>query len=159
MFAIEGNLESPSFALQDPSWFEFDVAIISMALHHVADPIKMLTDLRKRIRSGGVLVVVEWVSKEYLDSASEAAKNGTSVTAADASKSSGQISYDQEKMIEVVGGQKIWDGFTPESLNDAMVRAGCTDVECRASLQSFEIPVQIGHGGHKHFLLAKGTVL
>jgi SAM-dependent methyltransferase len=38
---------------------DFDVAIISMALHHVADPGRLLSRLRGCLRSGGVCVVLD----------------------------------------------------------------------------------------------------
>ena len=43
MYAILDDLDKPSKTLDEPAWFDFDVAIISMALHHVQDPVDMLT--------------------------------------------------------------------------------------------------------------------
>ncbi|KXH60507.1 methyltransferase domain-containing protein [Colletotrichum salicis] len=49
----------------------FDVVIISMALHHLDDPLGMLKLLAKRVRVGGVLIAVEGV--DYEPTGSEAA--------------------------------------------------------------------------------------
>ena len=63
MFAIQGDLNDPQLVLSEPEWSEFDAAIISMALHHVKDPVGFLSRLRKRVRRGGALVVVDFLQQ------------------------------------------------------------------------------------------------
>lgn len=54
MFAVQGDILTPASDIMGTEWFGFDVAIISMALHDVVDPIALLNELRERVKSGGV---------------------------------------------------------------------------------------------------------
>jgi SAM-dependent methyltransferase len=62
MHAIEGDLLSSSASFQDPKYFNFDVIVMSMALHHVHDVQLMIKKLHERLREGGVLVIVDWLT-------------------------------------------------------------------------------------------------
>lgn len=62
MHAIEGDLLSPSTSLHDPKYFNFDIIVMSMALHHVSDTQLMLNRLHERLREGGVLVIIDWLT-------------------------------------------------------------------------------------------------
>ncbi|ROT37879.1 hypothetical protein SODALDRAFT_176180 [Sodiomyces alkalinus F11] len=61
--AIEGDLSAAAApadsALSSPDMYGFDIAIVSMALHHMDDPQAILTALASRLRKGGLLIVVE----------------------------------------------------------------------------------------------------
>lgn len=60
MHAVVGNLLDD---VDVPEGFEtFDLIVMSMALHHVADPDLMIRKLSQRLVEGGVLVIVDWVS-------------------------------------------------------------------------------------------------
>ncbi|KIW25844.1 uncharacterized protein PV07_08984 [Cladophialophora immunda] len=48
----------------DPALSDFDVAVVCMALHHVADPEALLCRLSKTLRPGGVCVVFDRVHSE-----------------------------------------------------------------------------------------------
>ena len=61
MNAIRGNLMDDSAALAGPDYYDFDLAVVSMALHHVKNPQELLMRLVERLKSGGVLVVIEWL--------------------------------------------------------------------------------------------------
>jgi SAM-dependent methyltransferase len=121
MYAMIGDLSKPSPALDQTDWQDFDVAIISMALHHVPEPIEMLMELRKRLKTGGTLTVVEMIETNH-----EAAN-----------------SLNQEDMIEAIGGEKIWPGFTPRGLGVMLEKAGFTDVEARVPDLWFDIPAHV----------------
>ncbi|KAK1673086.1 methyltransferase [Colletotrichum godetiae] len=56
--AVAGDLASDGGLAEEGV---FDVVIISMALHHLDDPLGMLKLLAKRVRVGGVLIAVEGV--------------------------------------------------------------------------------------------------
>lgn len=51
--------------LADPSLQNFDIATISMALHHVADPALLLARLARCLRPGGVCVVLDMVPQGH----------------------------------------------------------------------------------------------
>ena len=138
MYAMVGDLSQPSPALGYADWENFDVAIISMALHHVPEPIEMLKELRKRLKTGGTLTVVEMIE--------------TSHQAAN--------SLNHEDMIEAVSGEKIWPGFTPRGLSDMLERAGFGNVDAKVPDLWFEIPADVT-GSHsaqrKQLMFVKAT--
>ncbi|KAK3307219.1 S-adenosyl-L-methionine-dependent methyltransferase [Chaetomium strumarium] len=47
-----------------PEFTGFHIAVMSMALHHVADPAVMIKRLAERLAPGGSLVIVDWVTPE-----------------------------------------------------------------------------------------------
>lgn len=65
MYAIQGNLtealpeESP---LQKPEFFNFDLIVICLALHHIQDAQNLVNRLVERLGEGGRLVVIDWAS-------------------------------------------------------------------------------------------------
>ncbi|KAL8721226.1 MAG: hypothetical protein Q9225_002038 [Loekoesia sp. 1 TL-2023] len=66
MCAVQGDMlatnkdckAKSSFA--DKEWFEFDLAVMSMALHHVAPPEEAINKLVERLKEGGILVIIDW---------------------------------------------------------------------------------------------------
>ena len=143
MFAIQDDLSSLSPKLMQPEWFDFDIVIISMALHHVPAPIDLLSQLRKRLTSGGTLLIVEWF---YVD--------------LHVQKRSISNPLDPENMIEVVGGQKIWDGFTPDGVKKMLVAAGLRDAELKVLDETVHIPDHAGDtlaGSEKKLMFVKAV--
>ncbi|KAK1638089.1 methyltransferase [Colletotrichum phormii] len=69
--AVAGDLSSDEELAKEGV---FDVVIISMALHHLDDPLGMLKLLAKRVRVGGVLIAVEGV--DYKPTGLEAEGHG-----------------------------------------------------------------------------------
>jgi SAM-dependent methyltransferase len=61
MVAVQGSIPPPSAntLLTTEEFFDFDLIAISMALHHIDDRIGVLSGLYERLRSGGVLIVVD----------------------------------------------------------------------------------------------------
>lgn len=57
MLGVQGDLSSKADdmpqELSSPTWFKFDVTLISMALHHVSLPTEMLKRLAERVKDGG----------------------------------------------------------------------------------------------------------
>lgn len=61
MRAEQGDLLDPQADLFGSEWQDFDAAITSMALHHMRDPGKLLARLVGCVRSGGSVVVVDFI--------------------------------------------------------------------------------------------------
>lgn len=63
--AIQGDLFSPEAtpALKLPEFFDFDLIIICLGLHHMSDPERMILELSKRLGEGGVLVIMDWLAE------------------------------------------------------------------------------------------------
>lgn len=66
MHAVHGDLvdgrTNPSVDLDGPEFSNFDLIVMSMALHHVDDPERMIKTLSKRLNIGGVLLIIDLVS-------------------------------------------------------------------------------------------------
>ncbi|ORY62600.1 S-adenosyl-L-methionine-dependent methyltransferase [Pseudomassariella vexata] len=62
-YAVQGNLLEDSEALKDPDLQDFDLVVISMALHHVP-PQEMVHKLAGCLRPGGTLLVIDFVKFE-----------------------------------------------------------------------------------------------
>lgn len=139
MWAVEGDLLTPSAELEKPEWFGFDIAVMSMALHHVPKPEEMLVQLRKRLKSGGTLVLVEFVGAGELVH--------------------GHRHGHGEEMVEVVGGQKIWTSFDADRLRVLLIAAGFSreSVDVRVPGLMFGVPEEYPHGGKKAFMFAKAV--
>ena len=142
MWAIQGDLNEPSAALSSPEWSGFDAAIISMALHHVADPAAFLVQLRQRVRRGGSLVIVDWLrDTEAPDRANEEA----------------DPKYREGDMLRLPEGMSIWPGFSAREVGAIVAAAGCADVEVRVYPEPIETPAEMQ--GYDRMFIARATVL
>lgn len=64
MFAKVGNIVADTVPaeLSDPEYHDFDLVIVSMALHHLADAELAMKRLAGRLKNGGVLWIIDFVS-------------------------------------------------------------------------------------------------
>lgn len=120
MLGIQGDLYSPTEEMSSAEWSNFDLAITSMALHHVRNPVDMLRRLKARLRPGGTLVVVELLGKEQ-----EPKKGGQ---------------YDLSDMVEVHSQQRIWPGFTTGNLESDCKTAGFEGFEVKMLKEPANVP-------------------
>ena len=83
MYAIRGGLldssnnnhteDETNTTINSKDLFDFDIAVMRMALHHVSDPQEMVKRLVERLRVGGTLLIIEGTIPEaaqlqaYLD--------------------------------------------------------------------------------------------
>lgn len=73
MSAVQGNVlddehdSGSSAAMDGPDFSDVDAVFMTMALHHIQDPIALLSRLVQRLRPGGVLVVVDWLAADTSD--------------------------------------------------------------------------------------------
>lgn len=67
--ATQGDIMTvePSHTLSEPEFFNFDFILLSMALHHMADPKAVVAKLVERLRGGGVLAIVDWAPDDIAD--------------------------------------------------------------------------------------------
>jgi SAM-dependent methyltransferase len=61
MHGVRGNILENDKVLNGSEFQHFDVAIMSMALHHVEDPAAMVKKLTERLVPGGSLVIIDWL--------------------------------------------------------------------------------------------------
>lgn len=64
MHTVRGNLLDASTPLEDPDLHHLDAVIMSMALHHMADAEAMMGKMVGRLRSGGVVVILDWITDD-----------------------------------------------------------------------------------------------
>lgn len=66
MSARTGDLlaDNVSAELSGPEYYNFDVVVVSMALHHFYDPAKALKTLGERLKKGGVCIILDLVPDE-----------------------------------------------------------------------------------------------
>lgn len=66
MFAVVGDLTVPGdprpAALSGPEFFDFDVAVLGLGFHHFENPALSAQRLVERLRPGGVLVILDFVT-------------------------------------------------------------------------------------------------
>ncbi|KAJ4024437.1 hypothetical protein NW752_003006 [Fusarium irregulare] len=72
MHAVQGDIiepeSTPSPELNTPAYFNFDLIVMCLALHHIEDPDNMILQLSRRLRPGGILLIIDWVSdREGMD--------------------------------------------------------------------------------------------
>ena len=115
-----GDLYSPTEEMNSSAWHNFDLAIMSMALHHVKDPVEMLRRLKQRLRPGGTLVIAEFLGKKEV--------------------SEKQRQYDPNEMVEVVGKQRIWSGFTTGNLEADLTTVGLEGFDVRILEEPSHVP-------------------
>ncbi|KAL9014050.1 MAG: hypothetical protein Q9173_001300 [Seirophora scorigena] len=60
----EGNRSEEAKKFMGEEFFNFDMAVMSMALHHVPSPPEAVQTLVSRVRKGGTVVIIDW----FLDS-------------------------------------------------------------------------------------------
>lgn len=66
MSARTGDLlaDNVSAELSGPEYYNFDVVVVSMALHHFYDPAKALKTLGERLKKGGACIIIDLVPDE-----------------------------------------------------------------------------------------------
>jgi SAM-dependent methyltransferase len=89
MIALQGDLlaETIPADLMKPGLFDFDLVVISAALHHFADPGLAMKRLSSRLKKGGFFLIIDLVPdgdamrrfhNHHPDTAATVAKNGFS---------------------------------------------------------------------------------
>lgn len=136
MLAIQGDLNNPQDHLTQPEWFDFDAAIISMALHHVQDPTALLKRLHQRLKRGGSLVVIDWLQQSGNDAST---------------------STDEARMTRLSEGPQIWPGFSMDDIKKHFNASGCTDVDIVVYPEPIEAPKEME--GYSCMFIAKAKVV
>jgi SAM-dependent methyltransferase len=123
--AIQSNILEPGAR---PECRDFDVAAISLALHHVDAPGELLAALAGKLRAGGRLVVVDFAAET--EAGAEGAPGLESIVRG------------EHRAKETIRH----NGFGEEEIRGLLQAAGCGDVEV-VPLEGVEFA---GGGGHGH---------
>ncbi|KAL8678657.1 MAG: hypothetical protein Q9186_005012 [Xanthomendoza sp. 1 TL-2023] len=121
MVAVQGDLLSPSiddhngtsFAAKE--WFDFDLAIMSMALHHLASPEDAVRALVRRVKEGRSVIFIDFVS-------------GSMVRRGECQHGVGQCGHGHGTQDLPGAHTRTRDGFEEEEMKKMLVDAGCDEV-------------------------------
>lgn len=134
MRAIQGDLMEPKgSAIGGEDFRDFDLAVMSMALHHVPDPLAMLRGLVRMLRPGGRVVIIDWT----LDSDQD---DGTDV-----------VSPQYSSKYPVA-----YDGFNRQQMARLFKEAGCLVNEYQVHPEPSHCPPM--SNPWRHLFFAKGEI-
>ncbi|KAG4274382.1 hypothetical protein FPRO04_09340 [Fusarium proliferatum] len=137
MRAIHGDLmdpeASPSPELDTPEFNDFDLIVMCMALHHVQDYTAMIQKLSEKLRSGGVLLIIDLV----------------------ASSESGCPEAPLSKELSNHTMSKM--GFTEVEVKTAFEKAGLQGWSWRWCSERSQVPEEIG--GEQQGFFARGSTI
>ncbi|MCJ1251406.1 hypothetical protein MMC30_008639 [Trapelia coarctata] len=155
MHAVQGDLMEPvGDALGSHDIFGFDVAVLSIALHHFDKPGVLIKRLMERLTDGAVLVVVDWTppchkkSREQASTASSDHQHyhdhshGTSNN-----HGHGQGNYPGTHTV-------AHDGFTKQQMETMSAKAGCNKVDYVLHEHKSKVLAEIGM--EKQLFFARG---
>lgn len=133
--AVQGDLvdpkSTPSPQLSSPEFFNFDLVVMCMALHHVQDHERMVAKLSERLREGGVLIIVDWVAVEESN-------------CPDAAPRARALSNHTMKRM----------GFTEDEVKQAYGKAGLQDWAWKWASTRSQVPEEIG--GEQQLFISRG---
>jgi SAM-dependent methyltransferase len=147
MLAVRGDLLGPEAeipkALKEADFYDFDVIVMSMALHHVEDPKLMTAKLVERLKDGGSLLIIDW---DRSSKAPEAHSHDNEKNGPD------EVGYQQD----LQGAQQTMkrSGFDEEEMKKIFECAGCNESEYVLHPELSKLPARFG--GAKQLFFARG---
>jgi 2-polyprenyl-3-methyl-5-hydroxy-6-metoxy-1,4-benzoquinol methylase len=135
MSAKVGDLlaESLSEDLQGPEYRDFDIIIVSMALHHFPDPQLAMKRLADRLQKGGVLWIIEMLEEPHSENEHKRVSPET---------------------VHIVHKH----GFSVDEMKGLFLGAGLGDTEVKVLDRLFEMTLH-GHDLQKTIIFARGSKL
>lgn len=136
MHAVQGCIppSSENTLLATEEFFNFDLIVISMALHHIEDQASVLSGLHERLRSGGVLVVIDLAPDAHSHDHTQGGKCGN------------HDNYHTQHKARVQHTISNHHGYGVEDMKDLLSKAGFVSVSFdyrlypNTSPQTFNIP-------------------
>ena len=149
MHGVCGDLMTSDLtsSLLGEDFFNFDLVVICMALHHLEDPHEAVKRLVERLRKGGILLVIDWAtsSEKYQRQLRKSAETGEDANAHDHDHGPGQ--YPAAHTV-------AHDSFAREQMEEAFRNAGCGSVDFVLHPQPSEVPMAAG--GQMQLFFARG---
>ena len=149
MHAIQGNLFAPApapagkgegEALSTKEYFDFDIIVMSMALHHVEDPSAAVKALVRRLRDGGVVLIIDRTPTP--PRGGEPRQGDLVGHAHDGAHAHG------------VHSTVAHDGFSEDDIKRMLEGAGCREVGYMLAAEPTVLPVEFG--GQMQVFFARG---
>lgn len=144
MFAIEGDLAVPLTEASHPSlgssdFFQFDLIVISMALHHIEVPKVLIERLVERLNDGGVIVIVDFTLSQEGRQTQQPSKESHSLQ--------GNKDHPAAHTVR-------HNGFSKEDMDTMLRGAGCNEIGYLMLDEPSKVPAEIG--GQKQLFFARG---
>lgn len=142
IFAIQGDLAAPLTEQSHPSlgssdFFQFDIIVVSMALHHIDAPKGLMERLVERLNEDGVLLIIDWtLDQEGHQPQSEGNRSLR-----------GNAQHSAAHTVR-------HEGFSKEQMETLLRSSGCNEVDYLVLDEPSKVPPEIG--GHKQLFFARG---
>ncbi|KAL8868008.1 MAG: hypothetical protein Q9174_005277 [Haloplaca sp. 1 TL-2023] len=157
MYAVQGDLLSTPADAQFSSeeWHGFNIATMSMALHHVSSPEDCIQKLVARLKEGGVAIFIDW----KIDDSTAPQTHHTHHHAHDHQTHQGHGRHFPSAHNIVPGSEHTITraGFTEKEMRDMLLTAGCD--ESSIGFMEFSEKTRLGDGENASMMtlfLAKG---
>ena len=136
MIAVQGDLTSDNTPepFNSEEYFNFDLIVISMALHHLKDAQNAVNKLVERLKPGtGVLVVIDWEIKK---------------------DAHGKDNSDWVKKEHAAQHTVAHAGFEEGQFKEMMIKAGCNEASYLSFAERTAIPM--AKDGYMQLFSGKG---
>lgn len=138
-------------ALLTDAMYDFDLVVISMALHHIEHPSKGVQRLVERLRIGGVLLVVDWATTTGQGQQSPGAKGHHH----DAPPPIGGENGDDLGDFKHQSAHTVaHNSFSREQMEDMFMKVGCKDIDFVLATERSVVPMAAGE--EMQLLFARG---
>ena len=153
MYAVRGDLMDASGGpLEGQGFFNFDLIIMSMALHHIDDPRRMVAELVGRLKPGGRVVIIDWLPSDE----KVTHNHGGSSREEPSSHAAGSGAAHHHEHTPHPGAHTVSvDGFSNEQMQSMFKEAGCSSSDFVLAESPSQVPPD--PKGQKHLFFAKGT--
>ncbi|KAI4129419.1 MAG: hypothetical protein LQ338_002259 [Usnochroma carphineum] len=162
MYAFKGDILTSSangehgdpFAKEE--WFEFSIAVMSMALHHVASPADAIGKLVGRLKEGGTILVIDWLLSSVVFDDSGHPKYGHGDHQKHPKCDDARVTEHAHNMVPGSGDTITRAGFEKEEMEKMLRDAGCDSI----GFVEFEKMTRLGDGDQavmQRLFLARGT--
>ncbi|KAF4625387.1 hypothetical protein G7Y89_g12780 [Cudoniella acicularis] len=143
MHAFRGDLmvpiENTAENLKTDDLYNFDIIVISMALHHVEEPQGMILKLVERLRDGGAILIIDWAPTT---------KDGNKL-----SQNGNDDNHPQDFHSVLHTRSRL--GFGKEEMEEMLQLAGCSKTDYAFHPDLSTLPSEFG--GDKQLFFARGT--
>jgi SAM-dependent methyltransferase len=135
MSAIQGDLLSPVSIFDEPKYFNFDIIVMSMALHHISDTQLMINKLQDRLNDGGVLVIIDWLTLE-LGGSGHGRTHGHGV---------GDGGNEERKQVAPGAHTVAHWGFSVKEMTKLFEEASMVDIDFMEGIEKSKVPVEMNY--------------
>ncbi len=151
IYAVQGDLmeTNQGTEIEGEKLYGFDAAIISMALHHIEKPDKVVAEMVQRLKTKGVVVVIDF------DPAGNRLDKGSHSHGGSHSHSSGQEHHNGGG-DGAINNSKVTiahNGFSQDYVEEILRNAGCAEVRHELFKESTRFGPQ---GVEKRMFIARG---